>query len=66
MGRDTFHYTKLLKVLSSLALSTSREEASTASLGNLFQCLITFTVTNNAYLKPSFNILLAWKYQKRV
>jgi len=32
MGRDTFHETRLLKTLSSLAFNTSREGASTTSL----------------------------------
>jgi len=40
MGKDTFHYTRLLKAPSNLALNTSMEGASTASLGNLFQCLV--------------------------
>ncbi|NXC12410.1 MTAP2 protein, partial [Corythaeola cristata] len=41
MGRDTFHRTRSLKASSSLALNTSRDGASTASLGNLFQCFTT-------------------------
>ncbi|KAK4813670.1 hypothetical protein QYF61_017637, partial [Mycteria americana] len=36
----------LLKAPSSLALNTSRDGASTASLGNLFQCLTTLRVKN--------------------
>uniref|UniRef100_A0A8C4U3B7 Uncharacterized protein n=1 Tax=Falco tinnunculus TaxID=100819 RepID=A0A8C4U3B7_FALTI len=34
MGRDTFHWTRLLTAPSSLALSTARDGAATASLGN--------------------------------
>ena len=45
-SRDTFHLIGLLKALSNLALNISREEASTTSLGNLFQCLTTFMVKN--------------------
>jgi len=36
MGRDTFHYTRLLKAPFNLASNTAREGAATASLGNLF------------------------------
>jgi len=36
MSRDIFHETRLLRAPPSLALNSSREEASTASLGNLF------------------------------
>jgi len=35
VGRDTFHWTRLLKALSNLALNTARQGTSTASLGNL-------------------------------
>jgi len=38
---DIFHYTRLLKALSNLALNTSSEGAAIASLGSLFQCLTT-------------------------
>ena len=44
IGRDTSLQTMLLTAPSSLALSVSREGASTASLGNLFQCLTTLRV----------------------
>ncbi|NXN08972.1 TTC17 protein, partial [Indicator maculatus] len=37
---------RLLKALYNLAWNTSREEASTASLDNLFQCLTTLTAKN--------------------
>ena len=37
MGRVTNHQTRLSRATSSLALNASRDEASTASLGNLFQ-----------------------------
>ena len=46
MGRDTFHQTKLLKAPSNLALTTAREGASPASLGNLGQGLTTLIVKN--------------------
>jgi len=46
MGRDTFYQNRLLKAPSSLALNTSREGTSTASLGNLCQCLTTLIVKN--------------------
>jgi len=45
MGRDTFHHTRLLKVVYSLALSTAREGAGTA-LGNLGQGLTALMVKN--------------------
>ena len=44
IGRDANHHTRLLTAPSSPALNASREGASTASLGNLFQCLTTLTV----------------------
>jgi len=46
MGRDTFHYTMLLRASSSLALNASREGASTTSLGNMIQGLTTLIVKN--------------------
>jgi len=46
MDRDTFHQPRVLKALSSLALNASKEGASTASLGNLFQHLTTLIVKN--------------------
>ena len=58
MVRDTFHQTRLLKAPSNLALNTSREGASTTSLGNLFHCLTTLIVKNFFLLSklnlPSF------------
>ena len=67
MGRDTFHFTRLLKASSNLALNTSREGASTTSLGNLFQCLTILKVKNFSFvvdlnllcfsLKPLFFVL---------
>jgi len=44
MGKDIFHWTRLLKALSNLALNTSRKVASTTALGNLFESLTTLTV----------------------
>jgi len=46
MGRDTSHYTTLLKAPSNLTSNTSREGASTAAVGNLFQCLTTLRIKN--------------------
>ena len=39
MCRVTNHHTRLPRATSSLALNASRDGASTASLGNLFQCV---------------------------
>ncbi|KAK4831170.1 hypothetical protein QYF61_015640 [Mycteria americana] len=51
---------KLLKAPSNLALNTSRDGASTASLGNLFQCLATLIVKNFFLISnlnlPSFSL----------
>jgi len=55
MSRNTFHWTILIKVPSNLALSTSREQASTTFLGNLFQCLATLKV-KNFFLLPNQNL----------
>ena len=46
MSRDIFHQTRLLRAPANLALNISRVGASTASLGNLFQCLTTLMVKN--------------------
>ena len=46
MCRVTNHQTKLPRATSSLALSASRDGASTTSLGNLFQCVTTLCVKN--------------------
>ena len=54
IGRDTSFQTRLLTVPSSLALNVYREGASTASLGNLLQCLTTLTV-KNFFLISSLN-----------
>ena len=44
MGRDTFHYPRVLQAPSSLALDTARDPgAATASLGTLCQGLPTLT-----------------------
>ena len=55
MGRDTFHYTRLLKARSNLALNIAREGAATASLGNLCQGLTALTV-QNFFLVSSLNL----------
>ena len=60
IGRDISHQTALLTAPSSLALNTSREGASTTSLGNLFQCLTTLTV-NNSFLSLSESNLFQFK-----
>jgi len=51
MGRDTFHWTRLLKAPSNLA----REWAATTSLGN-FQYLTTLTA-ENFFLISNLNLL---------
>jgi len=55
MGMDTFHYTRLLKAPSSLALNLSMEAACTTSLGNLFQCL-TPLIIKNLFLIADLNL----------
>ena len=50
MGKDTFHQTRLLKAPSNPALNIPREGAATASLGDLCQCLTTFTVEFLSYV----------------
>ena len=58
VGRDTFHQIRLLKAWSNLALNTSSEGASTASLGNL--CFTTLKVKNLFLISnlnlPSFSL----------
>ena len=56
MNRDSYSYIMLLRGLSSLTLNASIDEASTASLGNLLQCLTTLTV-KNVFLIPNLNFL---------
>ena len=46
MCRVSNHQTRLPRATSSLALNASRYGASTASLGNLFQCVTTLCVKN--------------------
>ena len=50
MNRDTYSYIRLLRALSSLTLSVSRDGASTTSLGNLFQCFTTFFIISRLNL----------------
>lgn len=45
VGKDTFSSTRLLRVPSSLSLSTSRDRAATSSLGSLSQCYTTLMLT---------------------
>jgi len=60
MSRDTFHQPRLPRAPSNLALSTAREGAATASLGNLGQGLTTLTVQNFFLIShlnlPSFSL----------
>lgn len=56
MGRGIFLYIRLLKAPSNLILNTSKDGASTHSLGNLFQGLNTLTI-NNFFLVPNLNLL---------
>lgn len=55
--RDSFHQTRLPKAPSDPIFSSSKDGASTASLGNLFHCLTTFIV-KNALLISNVNLLL--------
>jgi len=55
MSRHTFHWTRLLRAPSNLALNSSREGTATASLGSLFQCLITLIV-KKLFLIPNLNL----------
>lgn len=48
MGRDIFNQVRLLRAPYDPALSTSRDEASTASLGNPFHYLTTLIVKKKA------------------
>jgi len=62
MDRDTFKYSRLLKVPSNLALNNSGEGAAAIFLGNLFQCLTTLRVKKFFLLSnlnlPSFRLKL--------
>lgn len=49
MSSDPCHQTRLFKALSNLCLKTSRDLASTAFIGDVFQCLTTLT-TKNSFL----------------
>jgi len=54
MSRDIFHQTRLLRAPSNLALNNSREGAVTASLGNLYQCFTTLSVSQmNMYRREA-------------
>ena len=55
MGRDIFHYIRLFKAPSSLALSPSRDGASTAALGSLCQRL-TAPITTQCFLMSSLTL----------
>ena len=60
MSRDIFHQTRVLRAPSSLALNPAREEAATASLGNLGQCFTTLMGKNFFLISnlnpPSFSL----------
>ena len=62
MSRDIFHQTRLLRAPSNPALSTAREGAATASLGNLGRGLSTLMVKNFFLISnvnlPSFSLEL--------
>jgi len=55
MSRDIFHQPRVLRAPSSLALSTAREGAATASPGSLGQCFTTLMV-KNFFLIPNLNL----------
>ena len=57
MGRDTFHYTRLLKAPSSLALNTSRDGASTASLDSLTTLRVKYFFLIPYLDLPSFTLI---------
>ena len=56
MSRDLFNWIMLLRVPSNLALNIARGGASTTSLGNLGQCLITL-IAKDFFLISSLNLL---------
>jgi len=62
MGRDTFHWTRLLKAPSSLALNTAREGEATPALGNLFQCLTALTVLSSSCSAVAASVNVAPKF----
>ena len=57
MNRDTYSYVRLLRALSSLTSSISRDGASTSSPGNLCQCFTTLIVKNFFLIS---NLNLPW------
>lgn len=61
MDWNTFHYTRLLRAWSNLALNISKDGASTNSLGNLLHYLTTFTV-KNFFLRSDLNLLSVWSH----
>lgn len=46
VGRDVFHYPRLLRDPSGLAINTSRDRTATGSLSNMCQCLTGLTEKN--------------------
>ena len=56
MNRDTYSWVRVLSAPSSLVLSVSRDEAPTASLGNLCQCLTTLII-KYFFLISNLNLL---------
>ncbi|KAK4816767.1 hypothetical protein QYF61_022765 [Mycteria americana] len=54
--RDIFNWIRLLRAPSNLTLNVSRDEVSTASLGNLFQCFTTLIIKDFSLIS-SLNLL---------
>jgi len=66
MSRDIFHQPRLLRAPSNPALSTAREGAATASLGNLGQCFTTLMGKNFLLISDlnlcSFSLQRGWLF----
>lgn len=60
IGRDTFQQNSLLKTPCNLALNTFRDEAPTATLGNLVQCLKYDWMKLKTSNKPLQELWLWW------
>lgn len=70
MGRDIFHYTRILKVPSILALNTSKDRASTASLGKsiaMWECAYVIFVHINNLCEAIFKAKKeVWSRQEQI